>query len=224
MAFHQRSLLALGEPGVDPSARFERLGLGGDTWVDTARGWCRGSDGLFDALVAAVPWRQGRRVMYERMLDDPRLSYHCAGRGDAPHPALPGLADALEARYGTAFGGPGCNWYRDGADSVAFHRDRELRELDDTLVAVLTLGGPRPFLLRPRGGGRSLDLAPGPGDLLVMGGACQRDWEHAVPKVARAVARISVTWRARVGTPAPPPAAAGQGRVVTRTPAKRSVS
>ena len=98
---------------------------------------------------------------------------------------------------GTArpFGGPGLNHYRDGNDSVAFHRDRELRQLTDTMVAVLTLGARRPFLVRPHGGGRSIDLSPASGDLLVMGGRCQLDWEHGVPKVAAAGARVSVSWR-----------------------------
>lgn len=85
---------------------------------------------------------------------------------------------------------------------MAFHADRELRDREaDAIVAVLTLGERRPFLLRPmqtRGGAarRSRDFAPGPGDLLVMGGRCQRSWEHGVPKVARAGPRVSVTWRA----------------------------
>jgi len=91
--------------------------------------------------------------------------------------------------------GPALNYYRDGRDSVAPHRDRELRKLDETLIAIVTLGARRPFLVRPRGGGRSRNIAPAGGDLLVMGGACQRGWEHAVPKVVNAGPRISVTWR-----------------------------
>jgi alkylated DNA repair dioxygenase AlkB len=93
------------------------------------------------------------------------------------------------------FGGPFLNYYRDGRDSVAWHGDTEMRHVEDTRVAILTLGAARPFLLRPRGGGRSRDLRPGSGDLLVMGGACQRDWEHAVPKTAHAGPRISVSVR-----------------------------
>ena len=90
----------------------------------------------------------------------------------------------------------GLNYYRDGADSVAFHADQELRHLDDTLVAIVTLGAARPFLLRPQGGGRSIDLHPGSGDLLVMGGACQAKWEHGVPKVAAGAGpRISASIR-----------------------------
>jgi alkylated DNA repair dioxygenase AlkB len=103
--------------------------------------------------------------------------------------------DQLIRRYGVRFGGPGLNYYRDGRDSVAFHRDRELRRLDDTLVAIATLGAARPFLVRPRGGGRAHDVRPASGDLLVMGGRAQAEWEHGVPKTAGSGPRISVSWR-----------------------------
>ena len=133
--------------------------------------------------------------MYDRVLDDPRLS--CWYRDDdaMPHPAFADIRAALGTRYGASFGAVGLNYYRDGRDSVAFHRDRELRSLDDTLVAIVTLGARRPFLVRPFGGGRSTDLAPASGDLLVMGGTCQRAFEHGVPKVISSGPRISATWR-----------------------------
>jgi alkylated DNA repair dioxygenase AlkB len=191
----QGSLFASGEIGVADDAPTERLHLDAGSWVDLTRGWLGGADELCQLLATTVPWRQGRRTMYDREVDDPRLScwFH---DGDAlPHPVLVVARDALERRYGHRFGNPGMNLYRDGADSVAFHRDRELRRLDDTLVAIVTLGGRRPFLVRPHGGGRSRDLAPASGDLLVMGGRCQLDWEHGVPKVARSGVRLSVSWR-----------------------------
>ena len=112
-----------------------------------------------------------------------------------PHPVLAEIGDELTTRYRVAFGAVGLNYYRDGRDSVAPHADRELRDLDDTLVAVLTLGARRPFLVRAIAGGPSIDLAPASGDLLVMGGTCQRLYQHAVPKVVRAGPRISATWR-----------------------------
>jgi alkylated DNA repair dioxygenase AlkB len=67
------------------------------------------------------------------------------------------------------------------------------------MVAILSLGTPRPLLLRPRGGGtRPLRFEVGHGDLLVMGGSCQRAWEHAVPKTSQPVGpRISVQFRPR---------------------------
>jgi alkylated DNA repair dioxygenase AlkB len=132
--------------------------------------------------------------MYDRVVDDPRLSCGALpawsgwGRVEA-------MRKAVENYYEQSFSNPFLNFYRDGRDSVAFHADRELRQLDDTLVAIVTLGAARPFLLRPRGGGRSIDVRPASGDLLVMGGRCQLDWEHSVPKVAVSGPRMSVSMR-----------------------------
>ena len=172
-----------------------RVELDATSWVDVTRGFLDGADDVCAELIESVDWRQYRRRMYDRVLDDPRLSRWFAADTTAPHPVLQDARAALAHHYRRPFGGPGLNYYRDGEDSVAPHRDRELRELEDTMVAILTLGARRPFLVRPHGGGRSIDLAPGSGDLLVMGGRCQLDWEHGVPKVARAGARVSVSWR-----------------------------
>ncbi len=195
MVVSQRSILGTGEPAIDPHAPFERTDLGQGAWVDLARGWLRGADTLLDALIDAVEWRQGRRWMYERMVDDPRLSHWYRPGDTLPHLVLEPARRALEDRYQVPLGGPGLNYYRDGRDSVAFHRDRELRHLGDTIVAITTLGAQRPFLIRPRGGGRSRDLSPASGDLLVMGGRSQAEWEHGIPKVAQRGPRVSVTWR-----------------------------
>jgi alkylated DNA repair dioxygenase AlkB len=192
---HQPTLLGASEPGIDPRAPWTRIQLDETAWVDVAREWLAGADALAVRLVDAVPWRQGRRRMWDRVLDDPRLS-HWGRRGDPPlDPALTQVHRALERRYHHRLHGPGLNYYRDGRDSVAWHADRELRELDDTLVAIVTLGTRRPFLVRPRGGGPSIDLRPGSGDVLVMGGSTQRDWEPTVPKTARPGPRISVSFR-----------------------------
>ena len=192
----QRSLLTAGPPAIDPDAAWERIDLGAGSWVDLARGFLRGADDVLDHVVPQVPWACGRRYMYDRMVDDPRLSYRFERRA-VPHPVLAQARDALQARYRVRLGALALNYYRDGRDSVAFHRDRELRELDDTLIAIVTLGARRPFLLRPLAtrGARSRDLAPASGDVLVMGGACQQAWEHGVPKVAAAGPRVSATWR-----------------------------
>jgi alkylated DNA repair dioxygenase AlkB len=191
----QQTLLGGGEPAVDAGARCQRTELDATSWVDVSRGWLQGADTLLEALVERVPWRQGRRWMYERMVDDPRVSAWYRAGDELPHPALVEVRRALQEQYGVPLGAVGCNYYRDGQDSVAWHRDRELRHLDRTLVAIVTLGGPRPFLVRPRGGGRSRDFRPGSGDLLVMGGRCQADWEHSVPKVRRAPPRLSLSLR-----------------------------
>ena len=155
------------------------------------RGHLRGADTVLDVVIDAVPWQCGRRFMYDRMVDDPRLSYRCAAARAGPPPgARSRAATGWRARYGVPLGAAACNYYRDGRDSVAPHGDRELRDADDTARrALLTLGA------RPDRSGsaptaapavRRYDLAPGSGDLLVMGGACQRDWEHAVPEGAPA--------------------------------------
>jgi alkylated DNA repair dioxygenase AlkB len=195
MVVSQRSLLGTGDPAVDAGVRFERVQLDERAWIDLARGWLRGADTLLDALVDGAEWRQGRRWMYERMVDDPRLSCWYGPDEPLPHESLATVKEALEARYTVRFGSLGLNYYRDGRDSVAFHRDRELRRVDDSLVAIVTLGARRPFLVHRRGGGPSRDLAPAGGDLLVMGGTTQRDWEHGVPKIADSGPRISATWR-----------------------------
>jgi alkylated DNA repair dioxygenase AlkB len=197
----QRSLFASGDVAVDRDARWERLALDDTSWVDMCRGYLLGADTVLDVMIDAVPWQCTRRYMYDRMVDDPRLSYRAGsdpGREELlPHPVLAEVRDGLRARYGVPLRAASCNYYRDGRDSVAPHGDRELRDVDDSLVCLLTLGATRPFRLRPQGrsGGPTYDLAPGSGDLFVMGGACQRDWEHAVPKVRAAGARISVSWR-----------------------------
>jgi alkylated DNA repair dioxygenase AlkB len=193
----QRSLLTVGEPAPDLGATWTRHELDAHSWVDVARGFLRGADDVLDHVVSRVPWSCGRRRMYDRVVDDPRLSYRCPDRSTVPHPVLAQVRAVLQARYGLELGPLALNYYRDGHDSVAFHRDRELRELDDTLIAIVTLGACRPFLLRPLGrrGVRSRDLVPGSGDVLVMGGACQRAWEHGIPKAVSAGPRVSATWR-----------------------------
>jgi alkylated DNA repair dioxygenase AlkB len=198
----QASLFAAGPAGIAAGSIFERIELAGDAWVDLSRGWMGGADELCATLVQQVAWRQRRRRMYERMVDEPRLTRWYRPDDDLPHPALAAFRSAMSARYSrersapVTFGPLGLNHYRDGSDSVAWHADRELQRLDDTLVAILTLGATRPFLLRPNGGGRSIDLRPGSGDLLVMGGRAQASWEHAVPKTTRAAGpRISASVR-----------------------------
>ena len=191
----QLDIFAFGRPAVDADVRFTRLQLDERSWVDVARHFLRGADTLFDELRRGVEWRQPQRHMYDRMVDDPRLSHWYGGDEPLPHETLAEVQRALAAHYGVPFTGVGLNYYRDGRDSVAFHRDRELRRLEDTRVAVLTLGARRPFRLRPVGGGRSIDLAPASGDLLVMGGACQLGFEHGIPKVVYAGPRISASYR-----------------------------
>jgi alkylated DNA repair dioxygenase AlkB len=198
----QPSLLG-GEIGTDAAVHIDqgfadvhRRDLDHTAWVDVAPAWLTGADPVFDALLTETPW-QGRAVrMYDRVLPEPRLT--CRWERDharLPHPVLGPMAEALSGRYGAQFTQIGANLYRDGTDSVAWHGDRVARELPTAIVALVTLGATRPLRLRPVGGGPSVTLLPGPGDLVVMGGSCQRTWQHSVPKVRGVGPRISLQFR-----------------------------
>lgn len=184
--------------GFDPELPgLRRQELGEGAWLDVVPGWCTGADLLFSRLLTETPWAGPREVqMYDRLVLEPRRTHrwHTGDDAAAPDP-LPAMAAALGARYGVAFTQIGANLYRDGADSVAWHGDRVARELPEAVVALVSLGAVRPFRLRPAGGGTGVGLLPGPGDLLVMGGSCQRTWQHSVPKVRAAAPRISVQFR-----------------------------
>jgi alkylated DNA repair dioxygenase AlkB len=200
----QGSLLDLTDaPGPGPLDEIKRVELSDGAWVDILPGWLRGADELFERLLRAVPWRAERRRMYERVVDVPRLLCFYA-EGDAlPDPLLTEAKDALDVYYadklGEEFVTAGLCLYRDGRDSVAWHGDTIGRgSTQDTMVAIVSLGTPRPLLLRPVGGGSALRYDVGHGDLLVMGGSCQRTWQHSIPKSARTTGpRISVQFRPR---------------------------
>ncbi|MGH8980501.1 MAG: alpha-ketoglutarate-dependent dioxygenase AlkB [Acidimicrobiales bacterium] len=201
----QGTLFSAGEEVVlrELESCSERLTLGRGAWVELRPAWVGGAEVLFDQLVRDVPWRAERRQMYERTVDVPRLQHFYDEDALLPHTALAEMREALARRYAEELGEPfrtvGLCLYRDGRDSVAWHGDtigRASRE--DTIVAIVSLGGARRFLLRPRGGGEARRFVLCAGDLLVMGGSCQRTWEHAVPKSSRPVApRVSVQFRPR---------------------------
>jgi alkylated DNA repair dioxygenase AlkB len=199
----QESLLDFGDEAVPGAVGPERVPLGSGAWIDVQRGWLAGSAPLFARLAEAVPWRAERRRMYDRTVDVPRLLCFYDERAPLPDPALDACRGALNAHYAGELGEPfataGLCFYRDGRDSVAWHGDTIGRgSTEDTMVAILSLGEARPLLLRPRGGGEALRYVLGHGDLFVMGGSCQRTWEHAVPKSARPTGpRISVQFRPR---------------------------
>ncbi|HSR86132.1 MAG TPA: alpha-ketoglutarate-dependent dioxygenase AlkB [Streptosporangiaceae bacterium] len=200
----QGSLLDLTDyPGPGPLDEIKRVELSDGAWVDILPAWLRGADELFERLLHTVPWRAERRRMYERVVDVPRLLCFYA-EGDAlPDPLLTEAKDALDVYYadelGEEFVTAGLCLYRDGRDSVAWHGDTIGRgSTQDTMVAIVSLGTPRPLLLRPVGGGSALRHDVGHGDLLVMGGSCQRTWQHSIPKSARLTGpRISVQFRTR---------------------------
>ncbi|AWK11158.1 alpha-ketoglutarate-dependent dioxygenase AlkB [Streptomyces spongiicola] len=189
---------------LGPLTGVRRTVLGQGAWLDVLPGWLGGADALFRELAEGVPWRAERRRMYEREVDVPRLLAHYREGEALPHPVLAEARDTLTAHYAAELGEPfataGLCYYRDGHDSVAWHGDRIGRGArEDTMVAILSVGTPRDLALRPvNGRGATVRKALGHGDLVVMGGSCQRTWEHAVPKTGRAVgARVSVQFRPR---------------------------
>ena len=175
----------------------QRIELDAESWVDHVPSWVRGSDPLFLELLERCRWGQRERWMYDRKVIEPRLT--AAWELSTGEPLRPSLLEemrcVLSARYGVVFDSAGFNLYRDGRDSVAWHGDRIEKEIERPVVALLSLGEPRKLLLRPRSGGRSQVFLTGRGDLLVMGGRTQRTWEHSVPKVAHAGARLTVAFR-----------------------------
>ena len=198
MTWQPTLLDAASEPGVDESfSALSRVQLDESSWVDYAPAWVSGSDELFAELVASWKWEQRSRRMYDRRVEEPRLTSWwraSTGRPLQP-PVLEHMRSLLSACYGVELDSMGLNLYRDGRDSVAWHGDRIAKEIAEPIVAIVSVGHPRKFLLRhpATGAGRSFLL--GRGDLLVTGGACQRRWQHSVPKVASAGPRISITFR-----------------------------
>jgi alkylated DNA repair dioxygenase AlkB len=190
----QPALFAAGAPAVDPSfAGGRHVQLDDTSWVDHVPGWLRGSDVVFDTLVRCAEWEQVDRPMYGQLVSQPRLT--ARGDHDPGLPVLADMAECLSRRYGVEFDSVGLSLYRDGRDSVAWHGDRIPVSIVDPVVALVSVGHARRFLLRPKGGGRSVGFDLGRGDLLVTGGSTQRAWEHSVPKVGTGGPRISIAFR-----------------------------
>jgi alkylated DNA repair dioxygenase AlkB len=192
------------EPSFDADfAEAARHELDDTTWVEHAPGWLTGSDAVFDELVAVLPLRQRRGIrMFDQLVDEPRLTawWRLESRTPEPIGLLRGMRTVLADRYGEPFDSIGFNLYRDGEDSVAWHGDRHRHLVTNPVVAIVSVGAPRPLRLRSRrdrgGHGPSRSWQLGNGDLFVMGGACQHDWEHCVPKIRGVVGpRLSITFR-----------------------------
>jgi hypothetical protein len=198
--FYQGSLFGTLTPEFDASFDgAQRLDLDHTTWVELVPGWLRGADEVFDELTTTLAFRQRTGVrMYDSIVDEPRLSAWWRAEDGRPEP-MPILGDIrrlLAERYAEPFDSIGFNLYRDGNDSVAWHADRHRHVVTNPVIAILSVGAPRPLRLRPRGGGQSLSWSLGNGDLFVMGGACQHQWEHTVPKVRITTGpRLSITFR-----------------------------
>jgi alkylated DNA repair dioxygenase AlkB len=196
----QPSLFAVpeGEPSFDAElSDRRRIQLDADAWVDLVPGWVRGADRLFEQVIGCKRWGQRTRWMYDHAVVEPRLTDRWElASGEPLEPAiLERMRHALGLRYGVVFDSAGFNLYRDGGDSVAWHKDKIRKDIPEPIVPLVSLGEPRKLMFRPRGGGNSRAFHVGHGDLLVTGGTSQRTWEHAVLKVARAGPRISIAFR-----------------------------
>ncbi len=190
---------AAADIAFDPSfAGAQRIALDEHAWIDYVAGWVRAADALFEEIVERAPWQHKTVHMYDRMVEEPRLTaWYRHAPTDAGGPAiLAEMAAALSARYDRVFDDIGAALYRDGRDSVAWHSDRIDPALVEPVVAIVSLGSARTLRMRSRdkrGTTRAFPLLPG--DLFVMGGAAQRTWEHSIPKVAAAGARLSLQFR-----------------------------
>ncbi|MCM2355774.1 MAG: alpha-ketoglutarate-dependent dioxygenase AlkB [Arenimonas sp.] len=167
------------------------------------------ADGLFAALMAQVAWETHRIRMFGRMVDSPRLSCWIGDPGASyvysrvrfePRPWLPvlqGLRERLASELGVPFNSVLANLYRDGRDAMGWHSDDEPELGPAPVIASVSLGGERRFLLKHRREpARRLALPLAHGSLLVMAGQTQRHWRHALPRTARPVTpRINLTFR-----------------------------
>jgi alkylated DNA repair dioxygenase AlkB len=175
-------------------SELRRIQLDDDAWLDYCPMWLSGDENLFTTLVDAAEWSQPVVRMYDREVLTPRL---VARVEHGVHPVVPQIIDSLSESYAIRMDQVSAGWYRDGNDSVAYHGDRIARERPRSIVATISLGAARRFLIRPQGGGHAQSFSLGHGDLVVMGGSCQRTWEHAVPKVSSADPRIALMFRHR---------------------------
>jgi alkylated DNA repair dioxygenase AlkB len=196
---------ALDELRIDRRAAVRRIDLDETSWVDVVEGFVRDGDRELSELREAVAWEQTEVLRYDKYVPERRLG---AGVHAESHPLLRHTDLHLRSAYRVPFTGVAAILYRGGDDFQGLHSDREMRWLDDTLIAIVVLGVRRPFVLRrrrplsevidrvPAGADPDdLVLTPGRGDMVVMGGACQRDWLHGIPAADTEDQRISLTWR-----------------------------
>jgi alkylated DNA repair dioxygenase AlkB len=183
----------------------ERHDLDQNSWIEVVPQLIHEPARLFAQLLRDLDWSQRQRWMYDRKVDEPRLTADYSRIETVPSKALRQVADRFSDVYGIPYDGVWVNLYRDERDSTGWHSDWITCKRDICTVPVLTLGHPRRFLIKPRVGGKSTRFIPHSGDLIVMRGRCQADWRHAVPKqAAAAAARISVNFQSTIQmTPAP---------------------
>lgn len=164
---------------------------------------------LFEALRAEIPFAQrpirmmGRTIMQPRLsawIGDPGTAYTYSGVLNEPAawpPALHALRARVSERSAEAFNSVLCNLYRDGRDSMGWHADAERELGPEPVIASISLGASRRFQLRHRRDSNDrMELELHDGSLLIMRGALQQHYRHAVPKQAAATEpRLNLTFR-----------------------------
>jgi alkylated DNA repair dioxygenase AlkB len=170
------------------------------------------ADALFAALRELVPWEERAIVVFGKEVVQPRLvswygdlPYRYSGQTLDPRP-LPPVVAALNERVAALCGVPFnhivLNLYRNGKDHVAMHCDAEPELGREPVIASLSLGARRKFIMRPKRRKFWKSMSLDHGSLLVMGGTCQHKWRHGVPKQPGSVGeRINVTFRLLHGPP-----------------------
>jgi alkylated DNA repair dioxygenase AlkB len=181
---------------------------GADVTLDP--GWLGSDDvdALFDGLLADVPWEVHRIRLFGREVDSPRLScwmgdpeaaYTYSGLRLQPRPwplALQRVRERLRSELGNDFNSVLANLYRDGRDRMGWHSDNERELGPQPVIASLSLGACRRFVLRGREASSTLAIELPHGSLLVMRGDTQRHYRHALPATAKPVGpRINLTFR-----------------------------
>ena len=186
-------------------ASVDRVHLDDRSWVDVVSGFVRDPITELDTLIATTPWRQREVLRYDHYVAERRMS---SGLRKDSQPLLRHTTMHLASKYRVDLDGVAAILYRDGHDFQGLHSDREMKWLDETLVAIVVLGERRPFVFRERTrwdhavdrvpsgtDPKDVVLMPGEGDIIVMGGRCQRDWMHGVPEHDTPKPRLSLTWR-----------------------------
>jgi alkylated DNA repair dioxygenase AlkB len=198
-----------------PEAVFVRTPLASGAFFDFARHWLDGPEAgaLERALASELTWEQraielfGKRVLQPRLIAwAGELPYRYSGQTLEPRAATPALAalfDEVRERARLEFNHALVNRYRDGNDSMGFHADAEPELGENPLVASLSLGATRRFVIvHKRDAKDRLELELNHGSLLVMGGTMQHHYRHGLPRTARPVAeRINVTFRRLLHAP-----------------------
>jgi alkylated DNA repair dioxygenase AlkB len=193
---HQLGLFDDLAPAVDVNfSEVRHIDLDATSWIEHVPGWMTGGQRLLAELLGTAPWEHRDRWMYTRRVIEPRLTAEYPDIAAVPQVMLRTVAAALSAHYQVTYRSLWINLYRDNRDSTSWHGDVIGRLQEHCIVPVLSLGATRRFLIRPAEGGQSISLHPAAGDLIVMGGRCQRDWRHCVPKQTTTTgARISVNF------------------------------